>query len=421
KALFDEATVSASLISLAYFHGFLTYKFDEESNSILTSPNVIMQTVFIRALLPGMPEKWMKQMEATISSAKPDMTEFKRIAMLGVEEVVKAAGKGQQDQSLDTGALFPLLSRLPPPDGQNDLSPEIALVTSFVHSLSGGKAAWQPERADLVVLAWAASVFTGMGSGAHVSWFGEYGCALLATTPRVGEVVLMLAKARTGDKRSANHNEQGNQKTPALVQATWPLVRAVLQVLLESRDRRLLYRVAMAELQMWCTERALSVDSAEGSNAAIQMLKTAVAESAALADEGHDMGGFEARCVLARDLVETYRLAVAQLQQSKTGAALLSVEVKSRELLVVWVAFCVAHRATRISSPLLGEYKAAPQWQNLQNLVLSERRAVDSALHVAAYLRGVDGQGGRPVFSLLCDDATIDLAKRCATADQSMQ
>ncbi|KAJ1408046.1 hypothetical protein B484DRAFT_436357 [Ochromonadaceae sp. CCMP2298] len=98
KALFDEATVSASLISLAYFHGFLTYKSDEESDPILASPNKIMQTVFIRALLPGMPEKWMKQMEATISSAKPDMTEFKRIAMLGVEEVVKAAGKVAGDK-----------------------------------------------------------------------------------------------------------------------------------------------------------------------------------------------------------------------------------------------------------------------------------------------------------------------------------
>ena len=98
KALFDEATVSASLISLAYFHGLLTYEFDEESNSILTSPNVVMQTVFIRALLPGMPEKWMKQMEAAICSAKPDMTEFKRVAMLGVEEVVKAAGKVAGDK-----------------------------------------------------------------------------------------------------------------------------------------------------------------------------------------------------------------------------------------------------------------------------------------------------------------------------------
>jgi hypothetical protein len=98
KALFDEATVSASLISLAYFHGFLTYKFDEESDSILTSPNVVMQTVFIRALLPGMPAKWMKQMEATISSAKPDMTEFQRIATLGVAEVVKAAGKVAGDK-----------------------------------------------------------------------------------------------------------------------------------------------------------------------------------------------------------------------------------------------------------------------------------------------------------------------------------
>ncbi len=98
KALFDEATVSASLISLAYYHGFLTYKFDEESNSILTSPNVVMQMVFIRALLPGMPEKWMKQMEATICSAKPDMTEFERIAMLGVAEVAEEVSKVAGDK-----------------------------------------------------------------------------------------------------------------------------------------------------------------------------------------------------------------------------------------------------------------------------------------------------------------------------------
>jgi hypothetical protein len=40
----------------------------------------------------------MKQMEATISSAKPDMTEFQRIATLGVAEVVKAAGKVAGDK-----------------------------------------------------------------------------------------------------------------------------------------------------------------------------------------------------------------------------------------------------------------------------------------------------------------------------------
>ena len=51
-----------------------------------------MQTVFVRALLLGMPEQRMNQLETIISSAKPDMTEFNRIATLGVEEAVKAAG-----------------------------------------------------------------------------------------------------------------------------------------------------------------------------------------------------------------------------------------------------------------------------------------------------------------------------------------
>ena len=98
----------------------------------------------------------------------------------------------------------------------------------------------------------------------------------------------LLAKAaqRKGDKRSAAANDQGNQKTPTMIQAimvdalsgreegvtaprgaftdvglhtgglprntSWPLVRAVLQSLLEEHD--LFFRHAMAQMQLWIAE-----------------------------------------------------------------------------------------------------------------------------------------------------------------------
>ena len=96
--------------------------------------------------------------------------------------------------------------------------------------------------------------------------------------------LLSKAAERKGDKRSAAGNEQGNQKTPAMIQAvlqdalakreegvtpprggftdvglhtgglprntSWPLVRAVLQSVLEPT----FYRHAMAQMQLWLAE-----------------------------------------------------------------------------------------------------------------------------------------------------------------------
>ena len=93
SALFHEGTVSESLISLAFFHGFLTYKPDKNQRSVLTSPNVVMQTVYVRALFAGLPKQRMDELEAIVRSAEPDLPALKRIVLLGVDEASKAAGK----------------------------------------------------------------------------------------------------------------------------------------------------------------------------------------------------------------------------------------------------------------------------------------------------------------------------------------
>ena len=89
--LFHASTVSNSLISLAFFHGFLTYKPDEDKRAVLTSPNLVMQTVYARALFAGLPKQRLGKLLAMLR--KPDGTEFARIAKLGADEVIKECGK----------------------------------------------------------------------------------------------------------------------------------------------------------------------------------------------------------------------------------------------------------------------------------------------------------------------------------------
>jgi hypothetical protein len=92
KDLFQANTVSKSLVSLAFFHGFLTYKSDKDQRSVLTSPNLVMQSVYARALFAGLPTQWLEQLEAMFYSGKPDRKEFTRLARLGYDEAVKAGG-----------------------------------------------------------------------------------------------------------------------------------------------------------------------------------------------------------------------------------------------------------------------------------------------------------------------------------------
>ncbi len=157
---------------------------------------------------------------------------------------------------------------------------------------------------------------------------------------------LRKAEARKGDKRSAAANDQGNQKTPALIQALlrdaldkldneeepdeskapprggftdvglhtggsprntgWPLVQAVMQALFEEHDGgHVLYRQAVANLKLWLAERQLSVLRPETADAkrvdiCVQMMAAAAAAGSELADDGLDMISFEARCIVIR-------------------------------------------------------------------------------------------------------------------------
>jgi hypothetical protein len=415
------------------------------------------------------------------------------------------------------------------------------------------------------------------------------------TFMKLTDKLLNAAKRRTGDKRSAAKNPQGNPKTPGLVQAvlidakkglnqpkepregctepqdgfadvgrhtggtarntTWPLVRGVLQILLEEEEHSL-YRHTMAQLQLWTVECWLLSLSPEDIttthvNATMQMLKTVQEDGVPLADEHVDMAAFEARCAAVRfeleclvserarvtaskfrlklldednlsgrnlnlslpespavpiagsdldalrarakanlgwmprpldnaaswtdakawldghsfkalkndapaallaltsvegffyrraestcfseeaapvskdevglieDIVETYRLNMKELRRSPDGKRLLQVELHSRETLLVWVAFCLVHAATKCEHVLLRSQAVPLAADDMRHLVLSDRRATDAAIRVANYLRA--NAGGAPVFSLRENDETFDFAREFAAADSHMQ
>lgn len=297
-------------------------------------------------------------------------------------------------------SLFPINGLAPSQAQQPNLPSNLCrVVKDFFQSLSAPEAPFNSTEQESLAKAGAALQSTSP-EPAHVKWFPEYACALISTVEHVGVVNLRLvsldgwqfhmhagstgrthcglagsdaavalcidpvprcrweeycsfadellakAKTRTAEKRSAEGNAQGNQKTPAMIQAVlidarlgldnhevipkdgltkprggftdvglhtgglkrntmWPLIRAVLQNLLEEQGARLLHLRAMALLRLWLTELQLSsltVDDAVPSriDTIMNMLGAVVDDGAELSERGFDMEAFESRCALVR-------------------------------------------------------------------------------------------------------------------------
>jgi hypothetical protein len=109
-------------------------------------------------------------------------------------------------------------------------------------------------------------------------------------------------------------------------------------------------------------------------------------------------------------VVDKYRLVASSFRASKEATALLTVDRKSRELLVLWCAFCLVHRATvPFEFKVLGEYGVALRPEDLRHVVLSDKPAIEAAQHVTAYLLAYT-KPEREVFSHRPKDVTFSMA-----------
>lgn len=109
-------------------------------------------------------------------------------------------------------------------------------------------------------------------------------------------------------------------------------------------------------------------------------------------------------------LVNVYRSVLRTFLSTSSSCGRMLVELRSRETLVVWIAYAVSFAVTRATySVQMATFGVALSFGDLKNLVLSDKMAVDAAINLADYLRRYTleeeaiftlADGGRATFSL---------------------
>ena len=105
-----------------------------------------------------------------------------------------------------------------------------------------------------------------------------------------------------------------------------------------------------------------------------------------------------------------HRTNCAKLTPLLTGSNLMMVELRSLEVLCVWIAFCIVHSAATMQYPLLGRYDVALNSSDLHHLVFSEKAPTDAALAVAVYLKSYE-RSALVIFSLSDQSGTFKMAE----------
>lgn len=123
-------------------------------------------------------------------------------------------------------------------------------------------------------------------------------------------------------------------------------------------------------------------------------------------------GGFEVSSKVLSQLlqvVDEYRTILDVFIKSSEAAVLMQTELRSREFVVTWIAYCCAFNcAKRKYSAVMGGFGVSLKATDLRHLVLSSRKAVDAALCVGEFLTVHYTE--KPIFQLSNEAPTQELA-----------
>ncbi|KAG3026700.1 hypothetical protein PC121_g3879 [Phytophthora cactorum] len=120
-------------------------------------------------------------------------------------------------------------------------------------------------------------------------------------------------------------------------------------------------------------------------------------------------------------LVTQYQQDVTQWRRLPRMTSVLNVEQRSREMLVMWIAFCLVHQKCVDEVPLCAEYNIALDWNGLNVAVLRDRAAISALQRVATYIRGWNETiRGTPLFHLTNQKPTFDFGRRFGLSSTSM-
>ena len=119
---------------------------------------------------------------------------------------------------------------------------------------------------------------------------------------------------------------------------------------------------------------------------------------------------------LLEELVFLYRRHVnvflSHLSRTETGdyRSMLRVEIFSKEVLIVWISYCLIHKYLKNVYPLIQKFGVALSWNDIRYFVLSDKEAIEASLVVSKYLKS--NTNIYPLFSLSKEDVTFEFAKR---------
>jgi hypothetical protein len=76
----------------------------------------------------------------------------------------------------------------------------------------------------------------------------------------------------------------------------------------------------------------------------------------------------EAEVQLLEQVVDVYRAALMHFKATAAAAALMRVQLRSAEVLVVWVSYCLMDEAARRLLPVVGAYGVGLRWTDLRQV-----------------------------------------------------
>jgi hypothetical protein len=121
--------------------------------------------------------------------------------------------------------------------------------------------------------------------------------------------------------------------------------------------------------------------------------------------------------------VDIYSDLLHTLGKEPAGQAFMAQELRSRQVLVVWAAYCLMDASARHHHPeRMAGYGVSLHWTDLRHLVLSDRAAVGAAQLVSDYLRSHHTGVASELFSLRdAGRATFRFAELFASQDARLQ
>ncbi|KAI9918934.1 hypothetical protein PsorP6_011514 [Peronosclerospora sorghi] len=144
----------------------------------------------------------------------------------------------------------------------------------------------------------------------------------------------------------------------------------------------------------------------------LRTFETAMFERALVLNDASSTFGESDSVEDVQTLVTMYQHVSTSWRKLPRMTSVLDVEQRSREMLVMWIAFCLVHQKCVKEIPLCAQYKIALEWKNFKVAVLSDAGAISALQHVAQYIRTWNNSTrGPPLFHLSKQAPTFEFAK----------